>query len=147
MAVILKPHGMRELIGVNIDNLVKVNYKPVKSDVDTHDKMLQQIFSVDKLSGIPIGDLLMYMKKDCNPLLRDYIQNNLLLANSPERDSPVTDPVHDDFRFECARQSWESDNQYADRLAEIAEREKRDAEVQALRRKYSKKSDNKSEKA
>ena len=107
-----KVNGLRELIGVNLDKVATRRHSFNKSDVNTQDKVLQQIFAVDKLSGIPQGDLMMYMKKDCNPVLRDYIQNNLLLSNSPDRMSPVTDPVHDDFRFECARQSWESDIQH-----------------------------------
>lgn len=87
--------------------------------------LLDYIFGTDPNSGLPVGDLAIYLGKKCNPQVKEFIQQNLMLEN-PTPDSAFnmpTDVVNkfrsvitdDDIAF-FSRNSGESREEYSDRL-------------------------------
>lgn len=87
--------------------------------------LLNYIFGVDPNSGLPVGDLAIYLGKKCNPQVRDFIERNLMLENAQSSASfnMPTDVVNkfrsvindDDIAF-FSRNHGESREEYSDRL-------------------------------
>lgn len=87
--------------------------------------LLDYIFGTDPNSGLPVGDLAIYLGKKCNPQVKEFIQQNLMLEN-PTPDSAFNMPTEvvnrfrsvitdDDIAF-FSRNSGESREEYSDRL-------------------------------
>lgn len=87
--------------------------------------LLDYIFGVDPNSGLPVGDLAIYLGKKCNPQVKEFIQSNLMLENALP-DSSVNLPpdvvnkfrsvINDDDIAFFSRNHGESREEYSDRL-------------------------------
>lgn len=103
--------------GMNFD-YKPVTKKFVESDVETSDldAVLREIFFTDPVSGFPTGDIQYYMSKDGNPLVKDWLEKNLMLP----REKPMNDTKYDDdLIFEMSKKSDESFDDYRQRITKI----------------------------
>lgn len=103
------------------NNLVSLDY--VEEDVtpsheSQFDIILNEIFSVDPVSGLPKGDIAYYLTENGNPQVREWIKNNLL---QPRSVISGADPskVSDDLIVEFSRGADETNEAYAMRLSSI----------------------------
>lgn len=78
-------------------------------------EVLDEIFSVDPVTGNPRGDIQYFMSKDGNPQVKAWLESNLL---QPRRENPSYDGVDvtDDLIAEFSRKSGENVEAYASRL-------------------------------
>lgn len=102
-------------------NLVPVEFVDedfVSSPESQFDIILNEIFSVDPVSGLPKGDIAYYLSENGNPQVREWIKNNLL---QPRAVLTGADPskVSDDLIAEFSRGVDETNEVYASRLASI----------------------------
>lgn len=81
-------------------------------------QVLDEIFSVDPVSGFPKGDIQYFLSKDGNPQVKAWLESNLLQPRATSRGSSV-EGVTDDMIVELSRQPGESTSSYAARLASI----------------------------
>lgn len=88
--------------------------------------VLDEIFSVDPVSGFPRGDIQYYMSSDGNPVVKQWLENNLLKPRMSEGKSLAD--VTDDMRAEFARQRGESVEDYQLRLKSIYDEAKAESE-------------------
>lgn len=82
------------------------------------DSIINEIFSVDKVTGLPKGDLQYYLSKDGNPAVKDWLEHNLIMPRSNVGSSTGED-VTDDLIYEFSRKPDESIEGYAFRLQQI----------------------------
>lgn len=85
----------------------------VASDSDV-DRIIREIFSVDERTGLPQGDLAYYLSPDGNPLVKQWLENNLLMPRSVNGEN-LSD-LSDDMIAEFSRGSNESVSDYQLRL-------------------------------
>lgn len=80
--------------------------------------VLDEIFSVDPVTGNSRGDIQYFLSKDGNPQVKAWLESNLL---QPRRENPSFEgkDVTDDLIAEFSRQSGESAESYASRLVSI----------------------------
>lgn len=102
-------------------NLVPVEF--VDEDVTPSpesqlDLILNEIFSVDPVSGMPKGDIAYYLGENGNAQVREWIKNNLL---QPRSVLTGADPrlISDDLIAEFSRGVDETNEAYAMRLSSI----------------------------
>lgn len=100
--------------------------EPEKPEINKDvQSLLNYIFGCDPNSGLPVGDLAIYLGKKCNPQVKEFIQSNLMLENATP-DSSVNLPpdvvnkfrsviTDDDISF-FSRNHGESREEYSDRL-------------------------------
>lgn len=81
------------------------------------DNVLREIFSVDPLTGFPKGDIAYYLSEDGNPVVKDWLVNNLLKPRSIG--NPLKEGVTDDMIVEMSRKADESVDDYSSRLMGI----------------------------
>lgn len=79
--------------------------------------VLDEIFSVDPVSGLPKGDIQYYLSAEGNPQVKQWLENNLLkprmsLSNTPEG-------VTDDMIAEFSKKKGESVSAYEERLMSL----------------------------
>lgn len=77
--------------------------------------VLNEIFAVDPITGVPKGDIAYYLSADGNPQVKDWIMNNLLQPRAAQTGSSI-DGLTDDLIAEFGRQSGEDFESYAARL-------------------------------
>lgn len=93
-----------------------------------YEELLDMIYSIDPRSGMPKGDLAVFMNGDANPEIRDFIQKNLmmemptsegqgLVMNDVLRNS-FTKNITDDDIAEFSRNANETSDEYAKRISE-----------------------------
>ena len=103
--------------------------EPKKANVrNKYDEILDQIYSLDPVTGNPRGDLAVFLSADAHPEIRDFIQRNLLmdLGDNGESNLVLPDSVRNQFsRFvtdddiaSLSRNRGESMDEYAQRLSE-----------------------------
>lgn len=98
-------------------------FDPVEpEDIDVQepselDSILNEVFSVDPVSGFPKGDLAYYLSKDGNPMVKDWLEKNLLMPRASKGQS--LEGVTDDLLAEMQRGSNESIEDYSLRLRGI----------------------------
>lgn len=92
--------------------------------------VLDEIFSVDPVSGFPRGDLQYYMSSEGNPVVKQWLENNLLKPRMSGGQS-LSD-VTDDMRAEFARKKGESIMDYQSRLMSIYDDAKSEYEKSIL---------------
>lgn len=80
--------------------------------------VLNEIFAVDPITGVPKGDIAYYLFSDGNPQVKDWIMNNLLQPRAVESGSSI-EGLTDDLIAEFGRQSGEDFESYSARLANI----------------------------
>lgn len=108
-------------LSVVANNLVSVDYieeDVVPSPESQLDLILNEIFSVDPVSGMPKGDIAYYLGENGNVQVREWIKNNLL---QPRSVLTGADPqrVSDDLIAEFSRGADETNEAYAMRLSSI----------------------------
>ena len=81
-------------------------------------KVLDEIFSVDPVSGFPRGDIHYYMSTNGNPQVKQWIENNLLKPRMKNTGSSIKD-VTDDMIVEMSRYQGETIDDYSSRLMSI----------------------------
>lgn len=81
-------------------------------------EVLDEIFSVDPVTGNPRGDIQYFLSKDGNPQVKAWLETNLL---SPRRSESGYDSKQfdDDIIAEFARNDGESVKDYSARLASL----------------------------
>ena len=80
-------------------------------------QVLDEIFSVDEVSGFPKGDIQYYLSKNGNPQVKQWLENNLLAPRRSVSSNP--EGVTDDLIVEMSRKSDESVSAYQSRLMDI----------------------------
>lgn len=95
--------------------------KPVdpKPQVDDSElkSVLDEIFSVDPVSGFPRGDIQYYLSADGNPLVKQWLETHLLQPRRVSSSNP--DGVTDDLINEMSRGANESVSDYQSRLMRL----------------------------
>lgn len=79
--------------------------------------VLDEIFSVDPVSGFPKGDIQYYLSPEGNPQVKQWLENNLLKPRMASSKNP--DGVTDDMIAEFSKKKSESASAYAERLMSI----------------------------
>lgn len=104
----------------NIDLTAVTPAEPLVDYVDDSDlkKVLDEIFTVDPVSGLPQGDYQYYMSSSGNPVVKQWLENNLLRPRMSSGGSSV-EGVTDDMIFEMSRKSGESVSDYQSRLTSL----------------------------
>lgn len=87
--------------------------EPILSDSDI-DRIIREIFCVDERTGLPKGDLAYYLSPDGNPVVKQWLENNLLKPRASRGDNPSD--LTDDIIAEFSRGSNESVSDYQQRL-------------------------------
>lgn len=90
--------------------------EPVKEDSEI-DSILKEIFSVDPRTGLPMGDIAYYLSPDGNPVVKEWLVNNLLKPRSGGNE--FNPDITDDMIVEMSRQQNESLEDYSSRLMGI----------------------------
>ena len=79
--------------------------------------VLDEIFSVDPVSGFPKGDIQYYLSSEGNPQVKQWLENNLLKPRMSSSKNP--EGVTDDMIAEFSKKKNESASAYAERLMSI----------------------------
>lgn len=110
-----------------LENVVVVESTEV-IDVDNSQlkKVLDEIFSIDPVSGLPRGDIQYFLSKDGNPEVKAWLETNLLQPRRSVSSNP--DGVTDDMIAEFAPKSGESRSDYAARLVSLRDEAIKNAE-------------------
>ena len=86
-------------------------YIPDESEIMN---VIKEIFSVDPVSGAPLGDIAYFLSPNGNPTIKAWLTNNLL---KPRFGAQMRDEnLSDDLIVEFSRQADESVDDYAARL-------------------------------
>ena len=80
-------------------------------------EVLDEIFSVDPISGFPKGDIQYYLSSEGNPQVKQWFENNLLKPRMSSGSS--LEDITDDMRVEFSRSANESISDYQARLMKI----------------------------
>ena len=90
----------------------EIEFVPDESEIMN---VLKEIFSVDPVSGAPLGDIAYFLSPNGNPTIKTWLTNNLLKPRfgAQMRDENITD----DMLVEFSRNADESIDDYATRLA------------------------------
>lgn len=98
------------------DAILKARQKVVEGIKSVHiekEPLLSIIYACDD-SGLPAGDLSLYLGENCNPDVRDYIQKNILVnVSSPDLQTADLD---DDVIMNLTRGVDESRHEYIARI-------------------------------
>lgn len=86
----------------------------INDRVIERDKLLSIIYSCDEFTGLPKGDLALYLGENCNPSVREYIEKNLLQSVSSE--NLQTSELDDDTILQLTRGADESRRDYVARI-------------------------------
>ena len=99
------------------------NHRPADPEPEVDETMLKnmldEIFTVDENSGFPIGDIQYYLSPNGNPLVRQWLENNLLKPRMSSGSSMAE--ISDDLRVEFSRGSDESLADWQNRLVGFRE--------------------------
>lgn len=95
----------------------KVN-EPYVENSSVLQNMLDEIFCVDPISGLPKGDIQYYLSMDANPDVRLWLENNLLAPRAKQSGSSI-EGVTDDLIEEMTRKAGESYFDYSRRLVSV----------------------------
>ena len=111
-------------IDVHYENKPKdPEYKKLDTELQT---ILDEIFSVDPVSGFPRGDIQYYLSPDGNPQVKQWIESHLLQPRMTGNQTPKD--VTDDMIIEMSRYHGESVEDYQARLISIYDAAKADFE-------------------
>lgn len=106
-----------QYVGLDNDPCLIPDPAPIMSESD-FDRILNEIFSVDPVSGLPMSDIQYYLSPNGNPQVREWLMNNLLKPRSASSGRSL-DGVTDDMIHEFSRGVDESLDDYASRLNNI----------------------------
>ena len=112
-------------------NPVLVDVKPEFIDGETADvhseieEIFKYIFGTDPNTGLPVGDLAIYLGNKANPEIRNFIEQNLLqpvqeaksgLSLSQDAINAFNKRITDDDIAQFSRNANETREEYADRM-------------------------------
>lgn len=83
--------------------------------ISEFDNLINEIFSIDPVSGLPRGDIQYYLSKDGNPEVKAWLERNLLMPRAVSSGSSM-EGVTDDLIHEMNPQSGESFEDYVARI-------------------------------
>ena len=111
-------------IDIHYENKPKdPDYKKSDSELQV---ILDEIFTVDPVTGLVKGDIAYYLSKDGNPQVKQWLETHLLqprmIGNQSSKD------VTDDMIVEMSRQCGETVEEYQTRLMSIYDAAKADVE-------------------
>lgn len=113
---------------------------PFSRSVTEVDRLLDLIFSVDPITGLPSGDLALYLSPNSNPDVRSFIESTLMLENTTDSnglsipDSVVNklrSVISDDDIANFSRNHGETRDEYALRLHNYFESERENNRAKA----------------
>ena len=115
---------------IDVDSVSPVEDVPYKRFNGSLESILNEIFSVDPVSGLPKGDIAYYLSSDGNPDIKNWLQSNLL---APRVSSGQSTPegVTDDLIAEMSRINGESIDSWQNRLTSL--RDSATAEIEKLK--------------
>lgn len=87
--------------------------KVMKTDLDN---ALDAIYCPDEKTGLPKGDLVLYMSKNTPQDIRTFIQNNLLF---PQAHMQGVSKEQEELLFDYMRKDGESNLEYANRMQSV----------------------------
>lgn len=98
-----------------------LDYHPGPTPIDVPDEvqkneldnMLSEIFAPDPLTGAPKGDIAYYLSPDGNPMIKQWLENNLLAPRGVKSSNGQYD---DDTIAEYSRNADESVDAYRERI-------------------------------
>lgn len=122
-----------------------VEYVPSVNDVTMKDDpLLDYIFGVNPVTGLPEGDIAMFLSDKTNPEIKNFISQQLLIENgSSDEGLSLPDSVTNRFRevisdddiASFSRNHGETTQEYASRLRNwFAEEKQRNAEKRDLQK-------------
>ena len=98
----------------------------IEFDASPLKAILDEIFAVDELTGLPKGDIQYYMSANGNPQVKQWLENNIL---KPRMTSNTTmDGLTDDMIAEFSQMKDESIDSYRERLTSIYDNAKAEYE-------------------
>lgn len=109
-------HDFQGLQGLEYVNQV---FEPVQVVPGKDQALFDLIFAVNPLTGLPDGDLAIWMSENTSPDIKRFIELNL---HSPVASDAFESRVDDDTLAEFVRGSDESLSDYRDRLVDYVRR-------------------------
>lgn len=103
------------LVGVDVESRSAFVDKPYDVQQTSLMDVLNEIFSVDAVSGFPKGDIAYFLSKDGNPQVKAWLESNLLSPRAKLSGTTI-EGVTDDVIADFARNDGESAVDYANRL-------------------------------
>lgn len=113
-------------------NLFSVAISKVVSKSED-DSMLRFLFSVDSRTGLPQSDIGVFLNKQTNPSVKQYIEANLLSPNTPS--NFATDDMIEDSIIDGTPSRYESIKDFDARVTAQLEAEKKEKVSKAARKK------------
>lgn len=112
-----------------IDTSIKPKFDEYIEPLDDSQlkRVLDEIFAVDPVSGLPKGDIQYWLSKEGNPQIKQWLENNLLKPRVKNSGSSI-EGVTDDMIVEMSRKAGESAEAYSARLSSIYESAKAEYE-------------------
>lgn len=100
------------------------------------EELFDNIFSVDPVTGLPAGDLALFMNKNTSPEVRQYITDNLMRdvssASAPAVSAKDFKDLDDDMIESLSRKSNESLSSYRDRMIDFVRSQQESVKQQSL---------------
>lgn len=89
----------------------------IEFDASPLKAILDEIFAVDEVTGLPKGDIQYYMSSEGNPQVKQWLENNILKPRMTSNTS--LEGLTDDMISEFAQRKDESLDSYRERLTSI----------------------------
>lgn len=115
-----------EGVDINIQT-IKIEIPDAEVDDSKLRAVFNEIFAVDPISGFPRGDIQYFMSEDANPVVKQWLLDNLLSPRAKQTGSSI-EGVTDDMIVEMSRKDGESVGAYQHRLIDIFESAKSEYE-------------------
>lgn len=94
------------------------------------EELFNIIFSVDPVTGLPQGDLAVFMSENTSPEVKQYITQNLMLdvssSAAPSVMAKDSSSLDDDMINQLSRGSFESLSDYRDRMINFVKSQRDD---------------------
>lgn len=107
-------------------NLINVDFpdpvdpvSEVSVDSDMNKSLFDLVFTVDPVSGLPVGDLAMYMSNNTSPEVKRFIELNLHTPYDISGDTSGKEGLTDDDVAMYMREPDESISAYRQRMFDI----------------------------
>lgn len=81
------------------------------------DRVIREIFTIDERTGLPMGDIAYYLSPDGNPVVKQWLENNILKPRASRGENPAD--LTDDLIVEMSRGTDESLDSWQNRIMNI----------------------------
>ena len=85
---------------------------------DTSRAVLEAIYSLDPVTRLPTGDIMLYLSSTTSPEVKQYIMDNIMLDTSNQRLPSLPDGLDEDTAFALERKNGESVDVYRSRISD-----------------------------